>query len=58
LGIFRSRTAKEAWNQLQAIFCVRECNYPRELIPEHWKFYYDQPVDAKILDIEKADLAL
>jgi hypothetical protein len=35
-----------------------ETCYPRELIPEHWKFYYGQPVDGKILDIRKADLAL
>jgi hypothetical protein len=35
-----------------------ETCYPRELIPEHWKFYSGQPVDSKILDIGKADLAL
>ena len=35
-----------------------ETCYPRELIPEHWKFYNDEPVDARILDIGKADLAL
>jgi len=35
-----------------------ETCYPRELIPEHWKFYNGQPVDRKILDIGKADLAL
>jgi hypothetical protein len=35
-----------------------ETCYPRELIPEHWKFYNDEPVDEKILDIGKADLAL
>jgi hypothetical protein len=35
-----------------------ETCYPRELIPEHWKFYYGQPVDGKILDLAKADLAL
>jgi hypothetical protein len=35
-----------------------ETCYPRELIPEHWKFYNDEPVDGKILDIGKADLAL
>jgi hypothetical protein len=35
-----------------------ETCYPRDLIPEHWKFYSGQPVDRKILDIEKADLAL
>jgi hypothetical protein len=35
-----------------------ETCYPRELIPEHWKFYYGQPVDGKILDLGKADLAL
>jgi hypothetical protein len=35
-----------------------ETCYPRELIPEHWKFYSGQPVDGKILDIGKADLAL
>jgi hypothetical protein len=32
--------------------------YPRSLIIEHWKFYNGQPVDKKILDIGKADLAL
>jgi hypothetical protein len=35
-----------------------ETCYPRELIPEHWKFYNDEPVDPKILDLAKADLAL
>jgi hypothetical protein len=35
-----------------------ETCYPRDLIPEHWKFYNDEPVDPKILDIAKADLAL
>ena len=35
-----------------------ETCYPRELIPEHWKLYNDEPVDPKILDIGKADLAL
>ncbi|HEY3864110.1 MAG TPA: hypothetical protein VGO59_19750 [Verrucomicrobiae bacterium] len=35
-----------------------ETCYPRDLIPEHWKFYNGEPVDRKILDIEKADLAL
>jgi len=35
-----------------------ETCYPRDLIPEHWKFYNGQPVDRKILDIGKADLAL
>jgi hypothetical protein len=35
-----------------------ETCYPRELISEHWKFYNDEPVDGKILDIGKADLAL
>jgi hypothetical protein len=35
-----------------------ETCYPRDLIPEHWKFYNDEPVDAKILDVSKADLAL
>jgi hypothetical protein len=35
-----------------------ETCYPRELIPEHWKFYNDEPVDGKILDIGQADLAL
>jgi hypothetical protein len=35
-----------------------ETCYPRELIPEHWKFYNDEPVDGKILDLGKADLAL
>jgi hypothetical protein len=35
-----------------------ETCYPRELIPEHWKFYNGEPVDGKILDIGKADLAL
>jgi hypothetical protein len=32
--------------------------YPRPLITEHWRFYNDQPVDKRILDIGKADLAL
>jgi len=32
--------------------------YPRPLIIEHWKFYNDQPVDKRILDIGSADLAL
>jgi hypothetical protein len=35
-----------------------ETCYPRALIPEHWKFYNDEPVDGRILDIRKADLAL
>lgn len=35
-----------------------ETCYPRDLIPEHWKFYNGEPVDKKILDIDKADLAL
>ena len=35
-----------------------ETCYPRELIPEHWKFYNGEPVDVKILDIGKADMAL
>lgn len=35
-----------------------ETCYPRQLIPEHWKFYNGEPVDEKILDIGKADLAL
>jgi hypothetical protein len=35
-----------------------ETCYPRELIPEHWKFYNDEPVNGTILDIGKADLAL
>ena len=35
-----------------------ETCYPRELIPEHWKFYNGEPVDGKILDTGKADLAL
>ena len=35
-----------------------ETCYPRELIPEHWKFYNDEPVDSRILDIGKADMAL
>jgi hypothetical protein len=35
-----------------------ETCYPRELIPEHWKFYSGQPVDGKVLDIGKADVAL
>jgi hypothetical protein len=32
--------------------------YPRELISDHWKFYNDQPVNPKILDLNQADLAL
>jgi hypothetical protein len=32
--------------------------YPRPLIIEHWRFYNDQPVDKRILDIGNADLAL
>ncbi len=32
--------------------------YPRPLILEHWKFYNAEPVDKKVLDIGKADLAL
>lgn len=35
-----------------------ETCYPRQLIPEHWKFYDGLPVDGKILDIGKANLAL
>ncbi len=35
-----------------------ETCYPRDLIPEHWKFYNAEPTDKKILDISKADLAL
>jgi len=35
-----------------------ETCYPRELIPEHWKFYNGEPVDKRILDIDRADLAL
>lgn len=35
-----------------------ETCYPRDLIPEHWKFYNAEPVDKKILDIDRADLAL
>jgi hypothetical protein len=35
-----------------------ETCYPRELIPEHWKFYRDEPADGHVLDIRKADLAL
>jgi hypothetical protein len=35
-----------------------ETCYPRELIPEHWKFYNGEPVDKKILDLNRADLAL
>jgi hypothetical protein len=35
-----------------------ETCYPRELIPEHWKFYNGEPVDRRVLDIDKADLAL
>jgi hypothetical protein len=35
-----------------------ETCYPRPLIPEHWKFYDGLPVDEKVLDIGKADLAL
>ncbi len=32
--------------------------YSRELIEEHWKFYNGEAVDNKILDIDRADLAL
>ncbi len=35
-----------------------ETCYPRELIPEHWKLFNGEPVDPKILDIGRADLAL
>jgi hypothetical protein len=35
-----------------------ETCYPRDLIPEHWKFYNGEAVDKKILDIDRADLAL
>ncbi len=35
-----------------------ETCYPRELIPEHWKFYDGQPVNGKVLDIGQANLAL
>jgi hypothetical protein len=35
-----------------------ETCYPRALIPEHWKFYNGEPVDKRILDVERADLAL
>jgi hypothetical protein len=35
-----------------------DTSYPRELISEHWKFYNATPVDPKILDLNKADLAL
>ncbi len=35
-----------------------ETCYPRDLIPEHWKFFNGEPVNRKILDIEKADVAL
>jgi len=35
-----------------------ETCYPRPLIPEHFKFFRGEPVDPKILDIGKADLAL
>jgi hypothetical protein len=35
-----------------------ETCYPRDLIPEHWKFYNGEPVDKNILDIDRADLAL
>jgi hypothetical protein len=32
--------------------------YSRALIEEHWKFYNGDAVDQKILDIDRADLAL
>lgn len=32
--------------------------YSRQLIDAHWKFYNGQPFDAKVLDINRADLAL
>lgn len=35
-----------------------ETCYPRDLIPEHWKFYNGEPVDKHILDFDKADFAL
>jgi hypothetical protein len=35
-----------------------ETCYPRALITEHFKFFRGEPVDPKILDIGKADLAL
>jgi len=35
-----------------------ETCYPRELIEEHWKLYNGEPVDRRIMDLGKADLAL
>ena len=32
--------------------------YSRELIAAHWKFYNDEPFDEKVLDVDRADLAL
>jgi len=32
--------------------------YSRELIAAHWKFYNGEPFDEKLLDIDRADLAL
>ena len=32
--------------------------YSRQLIDAHWKFYDGEPVDKKVLDIDRADLAL
>ena len=32
--------------------------YSRELIREHWHLYNDEPVDATVLDINRADVAL
>ena len=32
--------------------------YSRELIDAHWKFFRGEPVDAKVLNLDEADLAL
>jgi hypothetical protein len=55
------------WGEL-AIFELPECPpsidgrldtcYSRELIAAHWRFYNGEPFDQKILNSEKADLAL
>jgi hypothetical protein len=35
-----------------------ETCYPRDLIAGHWKFFRGEPVDKRILDLDRADLAL
>ncbi|HEV2437999.1 MAG TPA: hypothetical protein VG077_18545 [Verrucomicrobiae bacterium] len=55
------------WGEMQ-IFRTPDCPpsidgrldtcYPRELIDAHWKFYNHEPFDGKVLDVDRADLAL